>query len=70
MTDYDAWRDKILPSLSSTLELLEKKTNGKWNVRCPYGIGCGLGGGNWNVMLGILNEWFQDSKFEFTICKL
>lgn len=70
MTNYDAWRGMILPILSSTLELLEKKTNKKWNVRCPYGIGCGLGGGNWDTMLGLIENQFKDSKFDFFICKL
>ena len=70
MTNYDAWKEKILPKLHLTLKLLEQKTSIRWKVRCPFGIGCGLGGGNWDTMLGLIENEFKDSKFEFCICKL
>ena len=70
MTDYGVWKLRILPKLHMTLELLEQKTSIRWKIRCPFGIGCGLGGGNWDTMLGLIENEFKDSKFEFCICKL
>lgn len=70
MTNYDAWKLGILPRLHLALQLLEQKTRIGWKIRCPFGIGCGLGGGNWDTMLGLIENEFKDSKFEFIICQL
>ena len=37
-------------------------------VGLPYGIGCGLAGGNWDIVLGIIERVFGD--YPVTICKL
>lgn len=37
----------------------------------PYGYGCGLAGGDWNIVRGIIGEVFGDSKHvNVQICKL
>jgi len=30
-----------------------------WSVAIPYGIGCGLGGGDWKVVLTIIEDCFK-----------
>lgn len=39
-------------------------------VYIPYGFGCGLGGGNWDIVKGILEQIFKDSNITCTIIKL
>ena len=29
-------------------------------VAIPYGLGCGLAGGNWNIVYGIIARQFED----------
>lgn len=38
-------------------------------IGIPYGIGCGLGGGDWDKVYGIITKVFQDSTNEITIFK-
>lgn len=38
------------------------------SVALPYGMGCGLGGGDWNVVYDIIHEVFSD--YEVTLYKL
>lgn len=40
--------------------------NGKLDLYIPHGIGCGLGGGDWNVVLKIIEEVAPEA----TICKI
>jgi O-acetyl-ADP-ribose deacetylase (regulator of RNase III) len=60
-TDYDA------------LEFCLKKVNNKaiqhkQSVALPYGLGCGLAGGDWNIVYRIIEEVFKD--YDVTIYKL
>jgi O-acetyl-ADP-ribose deacetylase (regulator of RNase III) len=56
-TDYDAVR-----------EVFERVNEDYWDFRgrhhsaigIPYGYGCGLGGGDWNIVLDIINTTFTD----------
>ena len=39
----------------------------------PYGLGCGLAGGDWNVVYNIINDVFydcDDNYLHIYICKL
>ncbi len=43
------------------------------SIAIPYGLGCGLAGGDWNTVYGILNEVFFDCNNNYLhvyICKL
>jgi O-acetyl-ADP-ribose deacetylase (regulator of RNase III) len=42
----------------------------EWNIGIPYGIGCGLGGGNWNIVLSIIQEELDHKDFQISICKI
>lgn len=56
-------------SLYQALETLKQKAK-KHNltVALPYGLGCGLAGGNWNIVKGLINKTFED--YEVTIYKI
>lgn len=38
-------------------------------IAIPYGIGCGLGGGNWNIVERIIEKTFEDYKGKVVIYK-
>ena len=42
----------------------------KINVFIPYGIGCGLAGGNWDIVNGIINDVFKYGDCHVWIVKL
>lgn len=56
-------------SLYKALQILKKKAK-KHNltVALPYGLGCGLAGGDWNIVLSLINKAFED--YEVTIYKI
>ena len=67
-TNYDAWK-KALPEI--VLQLEKRYEMGDvWTVRMPYGIGCGLGGGNWNVMKDLFEYFAGYSPVDFVFYKL
>lgn len=60
-TDYDAVKD-CLVSIHDTAERLG------WSVALPYGMGCGLGGGDWDgVVLPMILDIFGKSDVEVKI---
>ena len=62
-TDYEA--------LEHGLKFLKiwMRTNGIKTCGCPYLMGCGLAGGDWNVVVKILERIFNDDEMELTIVK-
>ena len=63
-TDYDAF-DMSLKRLRSYICHL---TNSNVVIRIPYGIGCGLAGGDWNTIQNLIQD--NLNQFEVEICKL
>lgn len=55
-TDYDAFKTCLMKIKDAFYEKRHKITIG-----FPYKIGCGLGGGDWNTILGLIEEVFKDS---------
>lgn len=41
----------------------------EFSVAIPYGIGCGLANGNWNVIEDIINNVFSNTNIDVTIYK-
>lgn len=39
-------------------------------IGIPHGIGCGLAGGDWNIVENIIKEVFDDVEDKIVICKL
>lgn len=61
MTSYEAW-DKILPKLVNISDFYSLE-----DLHMPWMIGCGLAGGDWNIMFKKLNDYFGDSAFNLYI---
>lgn len=53
-TDYPAVR-------ACLLKVAEVSNNLKLPVYIPYGMGCSLAGGDWNVVLSIIEQSFQNA---------
>jgi len=60
-TDYNA--------LATALSELEAKMLyiGKYKVALPVNLGCGLAGGDWKVVLPIIQKVFEKSEIELTL---
>ena len=67
-TDYNAWKS-ALPEIVFQLET-KYEAGDVWTVRAPYGIGCGLGGGNWNVMKDLFEYYAGYSPIDFVFYRL
>lgn len=62
-TDYDAFRT-CCKKLAKTLETLDENAV----VAIPYGIGCGLAGGDWGIISGILHDTLGDLQCQLVVC--
>lgn len=60
-TDYDA----LYSGLQGVLKIAKEF---KKSIAIPYGLGCGLAGGDWNIVFSIIEEIFED--YDVTIYKL
>ncbi|MGL5190517.1 MAG: macro domain-containing protein [Cetobacterium sp.] len=49
-TDYDAFEKALI--------MLKQIDDGKNTFYFPYGIGCGLAGGDWNVISSLIDRYF------------
>ena len=67
-TDYDAW-NSVFMRLAPEMEA-ENAKGMNWEIRAPYGLGCGLGGGDWGVMSDMINYFFENSKTRFVLYRL
>jgi len=65
-TDYTALR-KSLESLYETVTCDYNTLYGK-SIAIPYNLGCGLAGGNWNIVYEMIKQIFYN--YEITIYKL
>jgi O-acetyl-ADP-ribose deacetylase (regulator of RNase III) len=63
-TDYSAFKS-CLDSLAEKLEDLHVES-----VAFPYGIGCGLAGGDWYIVLGMLKDFANKIKQDVIIVSL
>lgn len=69
MTDYNAWLE-ICKKVVKDVERQNLASGLTWTVHVPYGIGCGLGGGDWNRMMDIFKYYFEQSPVDLYIHKL
>ena len=63
MTDYKAW-DEIIDKLNDLSNYFSL------DLHFPWKVGCGLAGGDWNVMLGKIRERFGESNTKVFIHQL
>jgi O-acetyl-ADP-ribose deacetylase (regulator of RNase III) len=66
-TNYSALQNG-LDSVANAITNIEKYKNN--TVAIPYGIGCGLGGGDWDIVQKIIKEIFEFYGCDVTIYKL
>lgn len=66
-TDYTAFRT-CLKAIRVFLTTHHVKK--EINIAFPYGIGCKLGGGDWRVVLGLLNDFSRSIKQDVVIVSL
>ena len=68
--DYDAIRTafgKLKQHIVSELSVEEQTTT---SVAIPYKFGCGLAGGDWNIVYGIITETLDELPITLEIWKL
>lgn len=59
-TDYAAFENAL--STFSNLYKLSEKVNTKHSpIYFPYGIGCGLAGGDWNIISKLIDKYFPEA---------
>lgn len=58
-TDYDALR-KCMQQLHLAVKDFEKNAGKRLTIGMPFRIGCGLGGGDWNIVYRIIEEELGD----------
>lgn len=63
-TDYDALKES-LNKLKFKVEYMGLKT-----IAFPWGIGCGLAGGDWDIVKPMIEEVFNDTDVEIQYWKL
>ena len=59
-TDYDAF-DTALDKIKTYCEVHN------YNIAFPYKIGCGLGGGDWSIIKGLIEKYFEKSDI---VCQI
>lgn len=66
-TDYDALRKAL-----QTVRCIASPLPGRaaWRVRIPYKMGCGLAGGDWNIVRAIVQEELVDHGIIVEVWKL
>lgn len=71
-TSYQHLRKSLLQVKTYVEGCLKEVPKPSASIRIPYGLGCGLAGGDWDVVYGILNEVFCDCDncLHVYICKL
>jgi hypothetical protein len=62
-TDYMAFENCVK-------ELSEISTRNKYTIGFPYLIGCDRGGGDWNIVYGILKKYFDNEHCNCEIIRL
>ncbi len=65
-TDYTALKSALLVLYGE----IYKKNLTAATIRIPYNMGCGLAGGNWDVVEKIIKDVFDDSSVNVEIWKI
>lgn len=61
-TDYEAVRKAFTRHYNHIMPAIKNKSYEHFTLAVPYGFGCGLGGGNWDVICDILDDIFGESE--------
>lgn len=66
-TDYDALRSGFNDIFSAVTNISKYKDK---TIAIPYGIGCGLDGGDWNIVYKMIEDISEYYNYDCTIYKL
>ena len=71
-TNYEAFRSCIREIKAFVLGMASGMELPTWlySIGFPYKIGCGLGGGNWEIIAKIIEEEFSSPKYSVEIWEL
>ncbi len=61
--DYEIFW-KALKNMQEDLLFIQHETGEPQVLGLPYGISCGLAGGNWKIILAIIEDIFEDSLIQ------
>lgn len=64
-TQYEYFQEALRNALQKI-----RKDDREAKIGLPYGIGCGLAGGNWNIVLGIIDEAAEEFGTDIYLYKL
>jgi hypothetical protein len=64
-TDYGAFAKGLDTLAWLRNKILEIDNKVKLDIYIPYGIGCGLGGGDWSIMEDVLEKWKEKTLIHF-----
>jgi O-acetyl-ADP-ribose deacetylase (regulator of RNase III) len=62
MTDYRSLKQSLILLREYCETLSFSKSDDVWTIGVPYKLGCGCGGGDWNVVSKMLHDIFDDSQ--------
>ena len=65
--DFGPGRKTEYSAVKSALKSLRQHASGL-DIYLPYKVGCGLGGGDWEIVLKIINEVFENYNKTVYIC--
>ncbi|MBL69520.1 MAG: hypothetical protein CMO74_13930 [Verrucomicrobiales bacterium] len=60
---------KAMKAMQEDLLFIQHETGNRQALGLPYGISCGLAGGNWKIIKAIIEDIFLDSLIETYIVK-
>jgi O-acetyl-ADP-ribose deacetylase (regulator of RNase III) len=64
-TNYEAFYNCLVHIRETCEKMEDVKTIG-----FPYKIGCNLAGGNWKIVVNMIETVFEDSSLDVVICKI
>jgi O-acetyl-ADP-ribose deacetylase (regulator of RNase III) len=68
-TEYEAFK-RGLRSILARIDILEKKNNTRYKIGLPFNVGCGLAGGDWDIVFEIIKECAAEFKHDLYLYKL
>lgn len=69
-TNYDALKNGFCEAINGYRLCQNWSINDQMVIAIPYGIGCGLAGGDWSVVKGLLEEVEREKNVVFVAYKL
>lgn len=69
-TDYAAVESALIKMKDRILQQVPADRLATLRIGIPYGMGCGLGGGSWDIVYAIIKKVFENSQYVIEIWRL